>query len=41
MRWCTYTSRTDGRDHVALQQDDGLHALPDLSSVADLLGDDS
>ncbi len=39
MRWCTYTSTTDGRDHVALQQDDALHALPDLTSVADLLGD--
>lgn len=39
MRWCTYVSPTDGRDHVALQQAGGLHALPDLTSVADLLGD--
>lgn len=39
MRWCTYSSVTDGRDHVALLHDGALHALREQSSVADLLGE--
>lgn len=39
MRWCTYTSTTDGRDHVALLHDGALHALREQSSVLDLLGE--
>jgi 2-keto-4-pentenoate hydratase/2-oxohepta-3-ene-1,7-dioic acid hydratase in catechol pathway len=38
MRWCTYTSPTDGRDHVALSKDGKLYGLRDLSSLLDLLG---
>lgn len=39
MRWCTYSSATDGRDHVALLHDGALHALREQSTVSDLLGD--
>jgi 2-keto-4-pentenoate hydratase/2-oxohepta-3-ene-1,7-dioic acid hydratase in catechol pathway len=39
MRWCTYTSPADGRDHVALSKDGALYGLRDLSSLLNLLGD--
>ena len=39
MRWCTYASPTDGRDHLALLHDGALHGLRKQRSVADLLGD--
>jgi 2-keto-4-pentenoate hydratase/2-oxohepta-3-ene-1,7-dioic acid hydratase in catechol pathway len=39
MRWSTYTSPTDGRDHVALSKDGSLYGLRDVSSLLDLLGD--
>jgi 2-keto-4-pentenoate hydratase/2-oxohepta-3-ene-1,7-dioic acid hydratase in catechol pathway len=39
MRWSTYTSATDGRDHVALCKDGELYALRDVPSLLDLLGD--
>jgi 2-keto-4-pentenoate hydratase/2-oxohepta-3-ene-1,7-dioic acid hydratase in catechol pathway len=39
MRWCTYTSTTDGRDHVALLHEGALHALREPGTVADLLGE--
>jgi 2-keto-4-pentenoate hydratase/2-oxohepta-3-ene-1,7-dioic acid hydratase in catechol pathway len=39
MRWCTYVSSTDGREHVALLHDGALHAAPDVHDLLDLLGD--
>ena len=39
MRWSTYTSPTDGRDHVALSKDGSLYGLRNISSLLDLLGD--
>lgn len=40
MRWSTYISPTDGRDHVALSKDGMLYGLRDVTSLIDLLGDD-
>lgn len=40
MRWCTYISDIDGREHVALLHDGALHALRDVQSLLELLGDD-
>lgn len=39
MRWSTYLSPTDGREHVALSRDGRLHGLRDVSSLLELLGD--
>jgi 2-keto-4-pentenoate hydratase/2-oxohepta-3-ene-1,7-dioic acid hydratase in catechol pathway len=39
MRWSTYLSPTDGREHVALSRDDRLYGLRDVSSLLELLGD--
>jgi hypothetical protein len=39
MRWSTYTSPTDGREHVALDKDGSLYGLRDVASLLDLLGD--
>ena len=39
MRWSTYVSPTDGRDHVALARDGRLYGLRDDATLLDLLGD--
>jgi 2-keto-4-pentenoate hydratase/2-oxohepta-3-ene-1,7-dioic acid hydratase in catechol pathway len=39
VRWSTYLSPTDGRDHVALARDGRLYGLRDVASLVDLLGD--
>jgi 2-keto-4-pentenoate hydratase/2-oxohepta-3-ene-1,7-dioic acid hydratase in catechol pathway len=39
MRWCTYVSTADGREHVALLHEGALHAVPGVSELLDLLGD--
>lgn len=41
MRWCTYISPGDGRDHVALLHDGLLHGLRDVSTLVELWGDDA
>jgi 2-keto-4-pentenoate hydratase/2-oxohepta-3-ene-1,7-dioic acid hydratase in catechol pathway len=39
MRWSTYVSAADGREHVALSKDGALYALRDVSRLVDLLGE--
>ncbi|RZU32165.1 fumarylacetoacetate hydrolase family protein [Blastococcus saxobsidens] len=39
MRWSTYLSPTDGREHVALSRDGRLHGLRDVTNLLELLGD--
>jgi 2-keto-4-pentenoate hydratase/2-oxohepta-3-ene-1,7-dioic acid hydratase in catechol pathway len=39
MRWCTYVSGVDDREHVALLHDGALHAVRGVGSLLDLLGD--
>lgn len=40
MRWSTYLSPTDGREHVAVLHDGALHGSREVASLLDLLGDD-
>jgi len=40
MRWTTYVSPTDGREHPALLADGSLHGLRSAGSLLGLLGDD-
>jgi 2-keto-4-pentenoate hydratase/2-oxohepta-3-ene-1,7-dioic acid hydratase in catechol pathway len=40
MRWTTYLSPTDGREHAALLSDGSLHGLRGANRLIDLLGDD-
>jgi len=40
MRWSTYVSPSDGREHPALLSDGRLHGLRTATRLLDLLGDD-
>ena len=40
MRWTTYVSPTDGREHPAVLSDGSLHGLRTANRLIDLLGDD-
>ncbi|MCV2488884.1 fumarylacetoacetate hydrolase family protein [Geodermatophilus sp. YIM 151500] len=40
MRWTTYVSPTDGREHPAVVSDGSLHGLRTATRLLDLLGDD-
>ncbi|MGH9103222.1 MAG: fumarylacetoacetate hydrolase family protein [Acidimicrobiales bacterium] len=39
MRWSTYLSRSDGREHAGLWVDGALHGLAEVAGVLELLGD--